>query len=96
MRREYISVITEMLGDGVDLVEMIPIPKRNPSFPADEPLQQVALEVGSFFGPSHLLFNDSGTSLLTPKGHVTLTQPCLPEETMAPGHCIGPVINGVP
>jgi len=96
MRREYISVITEMLGDGVDLVEMIPMPKRNPSFPTDEPLKQVVLEVASFFGPSHVLFNDAGTSLLTPKGHVTITLPCLPEETMAPGHCIGPVINGVP
>jgi len=96
MRRQYTSVIENLLGNGVDLVEIVPMPKRRPSFPADDPLKQVAFEVASSFGPRHVLFNDAGASLLTPKGHVALTLPCLPEEIKVPGHCIGPVINGVP
>jgi len=101
IKSTYGAEIGTLLKGKVALVDVVPFPIGDSSNPTLNQthglLMRSALRdaVTAASSPS-VIFSDAGNSVLDGQGRYTQTLPCLAEELSTPGHCWGPIIDGVP
>ncbi len=97
----YAAVIKEALANGVSLVEIVPAPPRSfvshhdPSMRTEHLFHQVFSSLVKSLHDPHVIVDEAGLAVASPKGGWTRTLPCLPVERSTPGHCTGPTRHGV-
>lgn len=93
------SVIAYLLDHGVDRVEVVTLPVRASVFttlrPRDAAMRAALREAVAAVGSPRVTFVDPSPAVSAEDGSFAATLPCLPEERRTPGHCHGPVVDGV-